>query len=150
MRKFLTTSLFLIIPILITLLIAPKLNIKIYKVSSPSMEPTIPTNSLVVVQKTETLRINDVISYKQSCSDSTITHRITDIFFINGKHFFNTKGDNNEEKDPQPISEKEVVGKVVMSIPYLGTIVTNKNKTLIIFSILAGFMSGIFLKKISL
>jgi signal peptidase I len=150
MRKFITTSLFLITPVLITLLIASKLNIKIYKISSPSMEPEIPLNSLVIVQKPKILRVGDVISYKQSDGNSTITHRITNISFVHGRYFFNTKGDSNKEKDPQPISEKEIAGKVVTSIPYLGTLVVDKNNPLFIISILTGFILGIFFKKISL
>ena len=91
MRKFPTTSIFLIAPALIIFLIVLKLNIKIYKISSSSMEPALHLNSLVVVQKIKILKVGDIISYKYSDGNSTITHRITDIFFIHGTYFFNTK-----------------------------------------------------------
>jgi signal peptidase len=150
MRKVLSTSLFLIIPTLIILLIILKLNIKIYKISSSSMSPSLKLNSLVIVKKPKTLKIGDIISYKQNNKGPIITHRITDISFTHGQYFFYTKGDNNEEKDPQPISEKEIIGKVIASIPYLGIVVFNKNKLFFIISILLGFISGVVFKGINL
>jgi signal peptidase len=150
MRKVLSTSLFLIIPTLIILLIILKLNIKIYKISSSSMSPSLKLNSLVIVKKPKTLKIGDIISYKQNNKGPIITHRITDISFTHGQYFFYTKGDNNEEKDPQPISEKEIIGKVIASIPYLGIVVFNKNKLFFIISILLGFISGVIFKGINL
>jgi len=140
----------LIIPTLIILLIILKLNIKIYKISSSSMSPSLKLNSLVIVKKPKTLKIGDIISYKQNNKGPIITHRITDISFTHGQYFFYTKGDNNEEKDPQPISEKEIIGKVIASIPYLGIVVFNKNKLFFIISILLGFISGVVFKGINL
>jgi len=150
MRKVLSTSLFLIIPTLIILLIILKLNIKIYKISSSSMEPALHLNSLVVVQKIKILKVGDIISYKYSDGNSTITHRITDIFFIHGTYFFNTKGDNNNEKDPRPILENEIIGKVILSVPYVGILSFSKEKPFFIMSILIGFICGISLKKMNL
>ena len=137
-------------PALLILLVVLKLNIKIYKISSSSMSPSLNLNSLVIVKKPKILKTGDIISYKQNNTGPIITHRITDISFIHGNYFFNTKGDNNEEKDPQPISEKEIIGKVVVSVPYLGIVVFNKNKLFFIISILLGFISGVVFKVINL
>ena len=107
-------------------------------------------SSFLKFKKPKTLKIGDIISYKQNNKGPIITHRITDISFTHGQYFFYTKGDNNEEKDPQPISEKEIIGKVIASIPYLGIVVFNKNKLFFIISILLGFISGVVFKGINL
>ena len=38
----------------------------------------------------------------------------------NSNRMFRTKGDANENPDPNPVAEQDVTGKVLFSIPYLG------------------------------
>jgi len=87
-------------------------------VSSGSMEPAVPVGSTVVVKPVDytTLREGDIICFKHSKERPTVTHRIIEITY-NG---FVTKGDANEEPDPFVLERKDIIGKVVLTIPYLG------------------------------
>lgn len=51
-----------------------------------------------------------------------IVHRAIDKTYQGNQWFFTTKGDNNPTKDSWPVSETDVVGKVVFRIPWLGRI----------------------------
>lgn len=91
-------------------------------VKSGSMEPTIPTGSIVYMreQPLDTIQEEDVIAF--SLGDSTVIHRVVG-FAKEGKGFL-TKGDNNEAVDFAPVSYEQVTGKVVFHIPYFGYIHT--------------------------
>jgi len=87
-------------------------------VSSGSMEPTVPVGSIVVVKPVglTTLKEGDIICFGDLQEQLIITHRIVEITYDG----FITKGDANEESDPFIVEKKDVIGKVVFTIPYLG------------------------------
>ncbi|MCD7787369.1 MAG: signal peptidase I [Firmicutes bacterium] len=93
-----------------------------YSVDSYSMTPTYPINSLVVVKSVEpeTIQVGDVITYVLNEDGVLVTHRVTAIDKSN--QAFTTKGDANESEDVSPILWGNVVGRVVIGIPGLGTI----------------------------
>jgi signal peptidase len=64
----------------------------------------------------------DVIVFHQSVNDGElIVHRAIDKHISSdGKIYFITKGDGNSGPDPTPIPADNVVGRVVMRIPWLG------------------------------
>ena len=84
-------------------------------VLSGSMEPNISVGSLVVVKKAvlKELKVDDIISF--SANGQVITHRI---IFIENTGDIITKGDANNYEDG--IYEKEIIGKVLVSIPKVG------------------------------
>ena len=45
-------------------------------------------------------------------------HRVIQIDSVN--HLFYTKGDNNPQKDENPVPFENLIGKVKFSIPYIG------------------------------
>ena len=93
----------------------------IYSVISGSMEPAIPTGSLVYIQETEPAEIEtgDVIAfYGNMDSSSIITHRVTDNRIVMGE--FITKGDANQAEDMNPVPYENFIGKVVRSVPAAG------------------------------
>lgn len=93
----------------------------IYSVISGSMEPAIPTGSLVYIQETEPAEIEtgDVIAfYGNIDSSSIITHRVTDNRIVMGE--FITKGDANQAEDMNPVPYENFIGKVVRSVPAAG------------------------------
>lgn len=107
--------------------------IKQYVVLSGSMEPIIPTGSVVFVNSNDkNIEIEDVFTYYVDLSDEqlNVTHRaieVTDSYII-------PKGDANENSDGQ-IERSRVVGKVVFHIPVLGyflTISTGKCRVVLI------------------
>jgi len=88
---------------------------KIYSIESGSMEPSIKINSIVLVKRSKDFKENEIITF---VSDGiTVTHRINKIAENN---IFYTKGDANEDLDSQQINKDQIIGKVVMSVPYLG------------------------------
>ncbi|MDO4475291.1 MAG: signal peptidase I [Lachnospiraceae bacterium] len=97
----------------------------VLRVMSGSMEPEIPTNSVIVVRRTDTdsLKVGDVISYYSddpSLQGMVNTHRITDIETDDGKRLFTTKGDANATADLYPVKEEKIVGVVIWQSYLLG------------------------------
>ena len=93
----------------------------IYTVVSGSMEPAIPTGSLVYVRETspEQVGAEEVIAfYGARDSASIITHRVVENRVVMGE--FITKGDANQTEDMNPIPYENFIGSVVYSIPALG------------------------------
>ena len=103
---------------------------EIYTVISGSMEPAIPTGSLVYIADTDPGEIveGDVIAFYGGASGngagaadsgaSIITHRVVSNSVIMGE--FITKGDANEKEDINPVSYDNYIGKVQLSVPMAG------------------------------
>lgn len=86
-----------------------------YIVMSGSMEPTIHTGGIAYTDTGNTkLKSGDIITFR--VSDKLVTHRIVR---IDGSYIY-TQGDANGRTDPMPVKKDQVIGKVCMSLPYLG------------------------------
>lgn len=100
--------------------------ISLYTIVSPSMEPNIKVYDVILdtrVKDEKSLRIGDVITFYSDVIDTggyTITHRIVDIYEENGKTYFITKGDNNDDIDDGVTTFESIVGKVNYVIPQVG------------------------------
>lgn len=95
-----------------------------YVVMSGSMEPKIHTGSVVSIKTENEYYIGDVITSKMLNDPSqTYTHRIVNKESKDGVNTYTTKGDANESTDADVVSQSNVVGKVVISIPLVGYIV---------------------------
>lgn len=95
----------------------------IYSVVSGSMEPAIPTGSLVYIreEKPEEIAAEDVIAfYGAADSASIITHRVVENRVVMGE--FITKGDANQAPDRNPVPYARLIGRVERSIPEAGKI----------------------------
>ncbi|MBL8158584.1 signal peptidase I [bacterium] len=97
-------------------------NIELKIVKSGSMEPTIPTGSLVIVKPMQSYGIDDVITFgADTKTEIPTTHRIIGYESdAEGRSVFRTKGDANEDQDANPVPRGEVIGKVVFHLPYVG------------------------------
>lgn len=91
---------------------------RIFCIMSGSMEPTISTGSLILVDTDVALHMEDIVTFTKQ--DSIITHRI--VRQINDQKFI-TKGDVNNSNDPTPLYKSQIIGKVILTIPYIGYIV---------------------------
>jgi len=92
-------------------------------VVSRSMEPTIHVNDLIVIRgvKISDVKIGDIIVFKSPINpDMYIVHRVVNIVNKNGQLLLKTKGDNNPLPDPWLIGEENLIGEVVLIIPYIG------------------------------
>lgn len=96
-------------------------NYKLFVVQSGSMEPAIKMGGLVMVKPVVEYRIGDVISFgKITKTQAPITHRIYDLKVIEGKISYITKGDANDAPDKKEVQEREIIGKVLFDVSYLG------------------------------
>ena len=120
---FLGTLLLVVLVVVCVPLTAPRLfGYHIYTVVSGSMEPAIPTGSLVYIKEMnpEDVQENDVIAfYGAKDSASIITHRVVENRVLMGE--FITKGDANQTEDMNPASYDNFIGRVERSFPGLGT-----------------------------
>lgn len=100
---------------------------RLFTVQSGSMEPTIPVGSLVLVQKDVVYKPGDIVSFSPGAATGaltpkdTTTHRIHDVATMSATSIsFITKGDANNAPDTNPVSNDRIIGKVVLSLPYIG------------------------------
>lgn len=116
-----------------------------YAVLSGSMEPAYHVGSLIYVKSVDPadIRVGDPITFVVNEDLLVATHRVVDIEVLTTKqesvtdettgettvietpldepsYYFQTKGDANDEVDGTPVYYKNVVGKPVFSIPFLG------------------------------
>ena len=95
-----------------------------YTVLSGSMEPTYHVGSLIYVKDVDyrELKAGDPITYMIS-QDTVVTHRIIEVLVDeedpNTLRYF-TQGDANEVPDGASVHYRNIIGKPVFSIPYLG------------------------------
>lgn len=96
------------------------LGYKPFIVLSGSMEPEFYSGDLVLVKEvaTDTLKVGDVISYREG--KAVITHRIVEITESTEGRKFVTKGDNNNVSDRNPVSENMVEGQYLFHVSKLG------------------------------
>lgn len=122
-------------------------NFPLAAVQSPSMEPNIPTGSLIFIQRVDGENVaagppttGDVLVYffpNEKITDYFIftvydptpwSHRAINKSEINGTWYFLTKGDANISQDPGQklsdpstwIPEGRVIGRVIWHMPYIG------------------------------
>ena len=91
-----------------------------YAVLSGSMEPTYHTGSLIYVRPCapEDVQVGDPITFVVNEELDVVTHRVVSIDAEN-QHFY-TKGDANAAPDGAPVYFKNLIGRPVFTIPYLG------------------------------
>lgn len=82
-----------------------------------SMEPAIPVGSIVITKEKSSYEIEDIISFQEE--GAIITHRIISI----DRERYITKGDANNVADTEEVQQKQILGKVILTIPLLGYLV---------------------------
>lgn len=115
-------------------------NIEIKIVKSGSMEPTIPTGSIVLVQPKDHYLKGDIVTFgKDTSRDIPTTHRI---IAVTADGSFVTKGDANEEADQNPAPRNSVIGKVILHVPGAG-FVLDFARTKLGFALLIGIPAAL-------
>lgn len=98
-----------------------------YIVLSDSMSPHINAGDVVVVDDVPTSRIDegDVITFRRPGAEAEkVTHRVVKVVQRDGERHFRTKGDANEEPDPELVPRSNVVGLVRFHIPLIGHVIS--------------------------
>lgn len=105
---------------------------KLYLVQSGSMEPAIGVGSVVLVTPDSNYVNGDIISFDLlGDGKNIVTHRISYKEFpngISGEPVYVTKGDANNDFDPKKVGNGQIVGKVSLTIPYLGYLASYAKK----------------------
>ena len=110
-----------LVVLLALLLVGARLfGLQVYTVLSGSMEPTYHTGSLIYVRPCapEDVQVGDPITFVVNEELDVVTHRVVSIDAEN-QHFY-TKGDANAAPDGAPVYFKNLIGRPVFTIPYLG------------------------------
>lgn len=100
----------------------------LYTIISPSMEPNINVYDVVVTKKVKdfsTVKEGDVITFVSTSTlgeGLTVTHRVIEVVKTEDDIKFRTQGDNNPIADSSLASSKNVMGKVLFKIPWIGHI----------------------------
>ena len=115
---------FTLVCLLLILLVLSLFNlgVRAFAVSSGSMSPAIKTGSLVFVRPSGEYAVGDVITFSLKENVYT-THRVHGIQEEDGAAVYVTKGDANEGVDTDPVTEEQIEGRVVFTLPYLGYVV---------------------------
>jgi len=109
--------------ILVTTFIIPD-KLQVLTVSSGSMLPSIPVGSLILdLPKGEYLP-GEIITFR--CRDGNfenealVTHRVAAVIKNDDGIVYKTKGDRNDSVDLDPVTENQIVGRVIFSLPLAG------------------------------
>jgi signal peptidase len=97
-----------------------------YVVLTASMTPAISPGDAVVVGDVDAadVAVGDVITFERSANDEIpVTHRVIEVVESDQGTAFRTKGDANEDADAALVTPDRVVGKVLLTIPYIGFVV---------------------------
>lgn len=118
MKKILDFLFFLLIILFIFIIIYNKFTDKFtinylfgyswLRVLTGSMEPEIKPGETIVIKKCSQYKKGDIVTFITKDKE-VITHRISDI--DSGMYY--TKGDANNVRDPVPIEESQICGKVI-------------------------------------
>lgn len=151
----LVVAIFFLLPFVVITLLASKSNIlgslKSFVIVSGSMEPSLPTGSIIYTLKKDFYSTKDIIAF--SDKGRTITHRVKEVKGVGTQLYYTTKGDANSTEDSDMVAGSNVVGKTVLFVPYVGKIVMAFKTPIgfgvgiIIPSILFIFMELIKIKK---
>jgi len=96
-----------------------------FVVVSGSMIPTLNTNDLIFNIKVneDELKKDNIISFLQD--GNVVTHRINNIIQKDGKKYYETKGDNNNDIDENLVEYENIIGRYMFKIPKIGYLIRN-------------------------
>lgn len=88
-------------------------------IATPSMTGSIEAGDAIIITKSDSYAVGDVITYFPAGETSSVTHRIVR---IEGDKYY-AKGDANNSEDPDPIFASQIAGKMVGHIPKIGIVI---------------------------
>ena len=89
-------------------------------VATGSMSGTIEEGDLIIIKDTGDYKIGDIVTFFQDGDTIPTTHRI---YNIDDEGLWVTRGDANNSYDKRSITSDEIIGEVVLVIPYVGTFI---------------------------
>lgn len=97
-----------------------------FVVSGPSMVPALAVGSAIIVDPIDpaALAVGDIVSVRSGPTRAVFTHRITRIVERDGSTWLETRGDANGSPDPSLVPARDVLGRVSITIPVAGYLLT--------------------------
>ncbi len=142
-----SSALFIFLPFIILTFFTSRtdlfFHIRSFVVLSGSMQPVFPVGSMVYAIPQTQYYKNDIITFRTKSGDN-VTHRIIKINKQDGMTSFTTQGDANNTIDKIFVTGDQIIGKVVIFVPYMG-LLANNLKTPIYFVALIIIPSIIFI-----
>lgn len=111
-------SLFLVVVLLINIfsyMQIPFFKMRIFRVGSGSMEPTLSIDDIIIVKEFDTYEKDDIITFTDDAKTFTTTHRILEV----SEEGYLTKGDANNTEDGI-VKRDNVVGKLILKVANFG------------------------------
>ena len=105
----------------LTAYLAPAVGGRALAIRSGSMAPSIGVGSLAVAvsQDPSTLKVGDVVTVRLA-GGTLLTHRIDAVVQQDDRRMFRLRGDANQAPDPVLVTQDQLIGRVVLSVPLLG------------------------------
>ena len=116
MRKWLRWEVFAVLGLVAIFAAKLGFGIQTFTTINGSMRPALGLYSWVITTESDDLAIGDIITFNTT-QMGVVTHRIHN---INPDGTFVTKGDANSAPDTWVLHRKDVIGKKVAVIPYIG------------------------------
>ena len=103
---------------------------QLFVVQSGSMRPNIDIGSVLLVQPASqvkkiaspvpapTFNKGDIVTYLSG--DNPITHRVVGVEESDNQITYETKGDANRTPDQGKVAENQILGKVILMVPFVG------------------------------
>lgn len=103
---------------------------QLFVVQSGSMKPNIQIGSILLVQPTSQVNKiaaplptpafhkGDIVTYLSG--EDPVTHRVVGVEESGSQFTYQTKGDANKAPDREKVAEKQILGKSILTVPYLG------------------------------
>ena len=85
-------------------------------IASPSMTGAIEAGDAIIIKKSDSYAVGDMITYFPADESFSVTHRIVR---TEGNKFY-TKGDANQSEDPDPVLIEQIAGKVAVKLDKVG------------------------------
>lgn len=101
--------------------IVPHFDYYLVVVQSGSMRPAITEGSVLLIKQKDIYKLNDVITFNRS--GNRITHRVVALEKEGDEILFKTKGDGNNSKDLFFVSRRDILGKAIFNMPYVGYLI---------------------------
>jgi signal peptidase len=118
------TILVLLVIFLLFVLVAPlAFSSRVAIVQSGSMGKALPTGALAATTPIapKMIKVGDIITFTPYWQkEVTMSHRVVEVLTQDGRLFFVTKGDANENPDSWIVPEEYVTGRVMFHVPRLG------------------------------
>ena len=141
-RAFAVLILMAVVAVCIPMTVPRLMGYDVYVVISGSMEPGIPVGSALYVEAAapEEVEAGDVIAFYDN--GAVITHRVVENHVVEGE--FITKGDANAENDMTPVAYGNLIGRMAVSVPFLGNVMAvcsgTKGKIYLVCGVLGAVM----------